>query len=88
MQQKRALESAEEVNLRQVIDSTRRALKWALETSDETLNMQEQDRAYNVKKRASEKSAKILWQDQARKSKKRACETVVEMAQRQEQDQK
>lgn len=50
--------------------------------------MQEQDRAYNVKKRASEKSAKILWQDQARKSKKRACETVVEMAQRQEQDQK
>ena len=54
MQQKRALESAEEVMLRQAKDSSRRAQKRTLETSDETLYRQEQDQAYTAKKRASE----------------------------------
>ena len=54
--------------LRQVKDSTRRAQKRALETSDEILYRQEQDRANTAKRRASKMPAEILWQDRACKS--------------------
>ena len=43
MQQQRASESADEIASRLVKDSTRKAQKRALETSDETLYRQEQD---------------------------------------------
>ena len=50
MPQKRALESADQIALRQVIDSIRKAQNRALETTDETLYRQEQDRAYTAKR--------------------------------------
>ena len=54
IQQQRATESADEIGLRLLKDSTRKAQTRALETSDETLYRQEQDRACKAKRREPE----------------------------------
>ena len=85
MQQQRASESADEIALRLVKDTTRKVQKRALETSDETLYRQEQERAYAAKKRASEIPAEILYGqelDRACKAKKRESQTAIESVQR------
>ena len=53
-QQQRATESADEIALRLVKDSTRKAQKRALETSDETSSRQEQHRACKAKRKETE----------------------------------
>ena len=45
--------------LRQVKDSTRRAQKRALKTSDETLYRQEEDRAYHFKREHQKRQLKF-----------------------------
>ena len=76
-----ASESADEIALRLVKDSTRKAQKQALETSDETLYRQEQNRACMAKRRDSETVAETAQRqehDRACKAKKRESETVIE----------
>ena len=50
MQQQKTSESADEIALRLVKDSTRKAQKQALETSDETWCRQEQDQVCKAKR--------------------------------------
>ena len=79
-QQQRATESADEIALRLVKDSTRKAQKRALETSDETSSRQEQDRACKAKRKETEtviETAQRRQQDRACKAKRRESETVV-----------
>ena len=89
MQQKRALQSADEIFSRQEQDRACIAKKRASETMAETLQRQEQDCSCRAKKRASETTAETLQrqeQDRACKVRKRGLETVVQTAQRQEQN--
>ena len=84
-----ARESADEIALRLVKDSTRKAQKRALETSDETLSRQEQDRACKAKRRETEtvvETAQRRQQDRACKTKRRESETMVETAQRRQRN--
>ena len=89
MKQQRASESADDVALRLVKDSTRKAQKRALETSDESWCRQEQDRACKAKRRGSEtavETAQRREKNRACMAKKRESETVVETIQRQKQN--
>ena len=73
MQQLRATESADEIALRLVKDSTRKAQKRALETSDETSSRQEQDRACKAKRKETE----TVIETAQRRQQNRACKAKM-----------